>query len=163
MKFQCVSGGLFSISLYIKMATPTQILAENAQRPPAEWLPEYLRALANMEELAYYKREAAKMRAFLDLMDRFEGAVALDLLDQDMFFEPPPPPVEAMHRELLNTREDVRMGNAAFACDCGFCTETTARSFQDRMLHSSVAHNLRVVADSVCRRVCTRRGFNPKS
>ena len=59
------------------MATPTEILANNAGHPPAEWLPDYLRALAKVEQLAYYKREAAKMRAFLDLMERFEDAVSL--------------------------------------------------------------------------------------
>ena len=112
------------------MATPTEILANNAGHPPAEWLPEYLRALAKMEQRAYYERERAKMEAFLALMERFEDGMSSYFRDPEMGFEPLPPEVEAMRLELLNMREDMHLDIAAFECDCSFCTDATAISFK---------------------------------
>jgi hypothetical protein len=130
-------------------ASPTQILAENAQRPPAEWMPDYLRALAKMEQLAYYKRERAKMETFVALMDRFELGISSYFRDPEMASIPPE--VEAMRLQLLNMCEDMHLDDAAFKCDCNFCTDATAISFRDRVLHPSAAHNLRTVAATLCR------------
>ena len=102
------------------MTTPTQILAENAQRPPAEWLPEYLRALAKMEQLAYYNREVAKMEAFLALMERFERELSLHGRNPDTFFLPLPPEIEATRKELLKMCEDMHLDDAGVKCDCNF-------------------------------------------
>ena len=49
-----------------KMASLTEILANNVGHPPAGWLPDYLRALAKVEEKAYKEREAVEWRNFLD-------------------------------------------------------------------------------------------------
>jgi len=133
------------------MATPTEILANNAGHPPAGWLPEYLRALAKVEELAYYKKEAAKMQAFVDLMDRFEDAVYAYYQSIDMEYEPLPPEIEAVRQELLAMCADMHLDEAAFECNCNFCTDATAISFRDRVLHPSAAHNLRTVAATLCR------------
>ena len=133
------------------MATPTRIFAEKGQLPPAEWLPEYLRALAKMEELACYKKEVAKMQAFTDLMENFEDDVYAYYRRIDMDYEPLPPEIEAVRQELLAMCADMHLDEAAFECNCNFCTDATAISFRDRVLHPSAAHNLRTVAATLCR------------
>ena len=151
MKFHCVSGGRFNISLYIKMAIPTQILAENVQRPPAEWLPEYLRALAKVEEKACKEREVAEWRNYIDLVDRCEEEEN-NFVGPDFDLDDPiPPALIAVREEFM--AETRRLSLALFnpGCPCKYCREEKEHAFLTRKRPPCVAHNLRTVAATLCR------------
>jgi len=135
------------------MATPTQILAQNVQRPLAKWLPHYLRALATAEERSYRERLAADMAVFVDLMDEFEECLSLYVRNPDWLAEAVERRKQVdLRQRILVMASDLQVDAAAVTCDCDACAEATARSLLDRSTWPyESARDLRVVAATLCR------------
>ena len=133
------------------MATPTEILANNAGHPPAGWLPEYLRALAKVEEKAYKEREAAEWRNYMDLVDRCEEAEN-DFFGPDFDFDDPIPlELIALREEFMAETRRLSLPLFNPGCPCKYCREEKERAFLTRKRPPCVARALRRVAATLCR------------
>ena len=133
------------------MATPTEILANNAGHPPAEWLPEYLRALAKMEEKAYKEREAVEWRNYMDLVDRCEEAEN-DFFGPGFDYDDPiPPALSAAREELIAETRRLSMTLSNPGCPCKYCQEEKEQVFLTRKRPPCVARALRRVAATIRR------------
>ena len=132
------------------MATPTEILANNTQHPPAVWMAEYIRALAKVEEKAYNEREATEGRNYLDLVDRCRE-------EEEAFFgpgfdydDPTPPALSALREELIAETQRLSIFLGDPDCHCRYCQEEKEQAVRTRNKPQCAAYNLRAVAATLC-------------
>ena len=119
------------------MATPAQILAENAQTHPAQWLPDFLRALAAEEEQV---RER-----FLALVQQFQHTRCEIAQRTDFFCSSDDPVLKPMLDVIVEMAAEMQVDIHTVTCDCEACVDDASPPLLVPG-RCRAAHDLRAVA-----------------
>ena len=121
------------------MAASLQVLVQGVRRPPRDWLPDFLRALAAEEEQAAQER-------FLALVEQFQRARRGVVRHMEYFSHSSEDPVlRPMLDVIVEMAAELQVDPAVVCCDCEACVEDTRLPL---LLpgRCKAAHDLRAIA-----------------